>query len=100
MRYIIHDWDDERAIAILKSCRRAMAKNGKLLLSEMVIPPDNRPYFGTIFDLEMQIFNSGSRERTEAEYRVLFEAAGFQLTRIIPTPSFSYVIEGIPVSSL
>ncbi len=96
LQNIIHDWDDDRAIAILESCRRAMAQNGKLLLSEMVIPPDNRPYFGTVFDLEMQIFNSGSRERTEAEYRMLLEAAGFQLTRIIPTPSFSYVIEGVP----
>jgi len=42
---------------------------------------------GTVFDQEMQIFNSGSRERTGAEYRVLFEAAGLQLKRIIPTPS-------------
>jgi hypothetical protein len=58
LQNIIHDWDDERAIAILKSCRRAIVKTGKVLLSEMVIPSDNRPYFGTVFDLEMQIFNS------------------------------------------
>src|SRR5207302_4819565 len=41
LQNIIHDWDDERAIAILKRCRRAMAKNAKVLLSEMVIPLDN-----------------------------------------------------------
>ena len=97
LQNIIHDWDDERAIAILKNCRRAIADDGKLLLSEMVIPPDNRPYFGTIFDLEMQIGTPGGRERTEAEFRALFEAAGFKLTRTIPTPSYSYVIEGVPM---
>lgn len=97
LQNIIHDWDDERAITILKSCRRAMQKQGKLLLSEMVIPSDNRPYFGTVFDLEMQIFNTGSRERTQEEFAALLAAAGFKLTRVIPTPSFSYVIEAVPV---
>ncbi len=97
LQNIIHDWDDERAIAILKNCRRAIADDGKLLLSEMVIPPDNRPYFGTVFDLEMQIGTTGGRERTEAEFRALFETAGFKLTRTIPTPSYSYVIEGVPM---
>jgi len=97
LQNIIHDWDDERATAILKSCRRAIAANGKLLLSEMVIPPDNRPYFGTVFDLEMQVLCGSGRERTESEFRALFEAAGFKLTRVIPAPSYSYVIEGVPV---
>ena len=97
LQNIIHDWDDERATAILKSCRRAISANGKLLLSEMVIPPDNRPYFGTVFDLEMQVLCGSGRERTESEFRALFEAAGFKLTRVIPAPSYSYVIEGVPV---
>lgn len=97
LQNIIHDWDDEHAIVILKSCRRAIPEHGKLLLSEMVIPNDTRTYFGTVFDLEMQIFNSGSCERTEEEFRTLFAAAGFKLTRVIPTPSFSFVIEAVPV---
>ena len=97
LQNIIHDWDDERATAILKCCRRAIAATGKLLLCEMVIPPDNRPYFGTVFDLEMQVLCGSGRERTASEFRALFQAAGFKLTRVIPTPSFSYVIEGVPV---
>lgn len=99
LQNIIHDWDDEHAIGILKSCRRAIPAHGKLLLSEMVIPNNNRTYFGTVFDLEMQIFNSGSRERTEEEFRTLLAAAGFKLARVIPTPSFSYVIEAVPVQA-
>jgi SAM-dependent methyltransferase len=97
LQNIIHAWDDEHAAAILKSCRRAVAANGTLLLSEMVIPPDNRPYFGTVFDLEMQVVTGSGRERTASEFNALFEAAGFKLTRLIPTPSYSYVIEGVPV---
>jgi hypothetical protein len=96
LQNIMHAWDDEHAVAILKSCRRAMAAKGRLLLSEMVIPSDNRPYFGTVFDLEMQVVTGSGRERTGSEFSALFDAAGFKLTRVIPTPSYSYVIEGVP----
>jgi hypothetical protein len=96
MQNVIHAWDDERATAILKSCRRSMMAYGTLLVSEMVIPPDNEPYFGTVFDLEMQVVTGSGRERTASEFKALFEAAGFKLTRIIPTPSYSYVLEGTP----
>lgn len=97
MQNTIHAWDDERAIAILKSCRSAMAAHGRVLVSEMIIPPDNTPYFGTIFDLELQVVTGSGKERTASEFRALFEAAGLRLTRIIPTPSYSYLLEGVPV---
>jgi hypothetical protein len=94
MKHIIHDWDDARALAILKNCHRAMPETGKLLLVEMVIPPGNEPHFGKIQDLEM-LLSPGGLERTEAEFRELFAAAGFELTRIIPTASPMSVIEGV-----
>lgn len=93
---IIHDWDDEHSIAILKNCRHAMGKNGKLLLVEMVIPPGNEPYFGKWLDLHMLVMHGG-RERNEAEYRAILEVAGFKLTNIIPTKFLPSVIEAIPV---
>jgi len=96
LKNIIHDWDDTRAVAILKNCHRAMVENGKLLLVETVIPPRNEPSFGKFLDLEMLVI-AGGCERTEAEYRTLFEAAGFQLTKVITTQSFLSVIEGVPV---
>jgi hypothetical protein len=92
---VIHDWDDESSIAILKNCRRVMPANGKLLLAEMVIPAGNEPFFGKFLDLNM-IVMSGGQERTEAEYRKLFEAAGFTLTKIVHTNSPVCVIEGVP----
>lgn len=94
MKHIIHDWDDARALAILKNCHRAMPETGKLLLVEMVVPSGNEPHFGKIQDLEM-LLSSGGLERTAEEFRALFAAAGFELTRIIPTASPISVIEGV-----
>jgi hypothetical protein len=91
---IIHDWNDERAVAILKSCHRAMAAGKKLLLIERVIAPRGAPDFAAFTDLSMLVL-FGGRERTEAEFRALFEAAGFMLTRVIPTSAQWSVIEGV-----
>jgi hypothetical protein len=98
LKNIIHDWDDERALKILQNCNRAMADNGKLLLVEEVIPPGNALSFGKLVDLNMLVM-AGGGERTEAEYRALFAASGFQLTNVIPLPSpFGFsVIEGVRV---
>ena len=97
LKSIIHDWDDERAIAILKQCHKVMPANGKLLLAELVIPPGNQPFMGKFTDLHMLAVLPGGRERTEAEYRALFEKAGFKLTRIVPTQDDMSIIEGIRV---
>ncbi|MDT5120808.1 MAG: hypothetical protein QOC96_290 [Acidobacteriota bacterium] len=94
MKHIIHDWDDERSISILKNCHRAMKDGGRLLLVEMVIAPGNEPSLGKLMDINMLIL-PGGLERTEAEYRELFAAAGFKLTKIIPTESPVSVIEGM-----
>jgi SAM-dependent methyltransferase len=93
MKLIIHDWDDERAIRILSNCHRAMKDGGKLLLIESVVPASNEPSFSKGMDLHMLIM-TGGRERTESEYRDLFAAGGFTLTRIIPTESPLSIIEG------
>jgi hypothetical protein len=95
LKYIIHDWDDDRAVTILRHCHRAMAQMGTLLLVEAVVPPDDKPHFGKSVDVTMLAF-TGGQERTEAEYRALFASAGFVLTRIIPTASHSSVIVGRP----
>jgi len=96
MKHIIHDWDDARAISILRNCHRAMPADGKLLLVEMVVPKGNEPHFAKIQDLEMML-SPGGLERTESEYRELFAAAGFELRRIIQTASPMSVIEGVKI---
>ncbi len=93
MKHIIHDWDDERSISILKSIGAAMNQGGKVLIIEMVVPEGNEPSPAKAMDLQMLIMESG-KERTKEEYRRLLEAAGFRLTRIVPTKSPYSVIEG------
>jgi SAM-dependent methyltransferase len=93
MSGVIHDWDDEQAIRILDNCRRAMAPNGKVLVVEMVLPARDAPSFAALLDLNMLVMNGG-RERTEEDFRELFDAAGLQVTRMIPTLAPQWVIEG------
>jgi hypothetical protein len=95
---VIHDWEDERSMAILKNCRRAMGEQGKLLLIERLMPTRVEPSVASqtvaLSDLNMLV-NTGGCERTEAQYRALFEGAGFTLTHITPTQSPMHVIEGV-----
>ena len=73
-----------------------MTSYSKLLLAEEVLPPGDQPCYGKLSDLNMLI-SPGGQERTEAEYRALYAAAGFTLTRVIPTRSRISVIEGTAV---
>ena len=94
LKHIIHDWNDEDCLTILGHCRVGMNVGDKVLIVEMVIPERNVPAVSKFLDLEMLLFLTGC-ERTEAEYRALLDAAGFELTRIVPTPSAYGVIEGV-----
>jgi hypothetical protein len=93
---ILHDWEDEQCLTILKHTRRVTPKQGKLLVVELVIPPGNEPFFGKWLDLHMLAI-PGGRERTEAEYSTLFRDAGFELTNIVPTPAGPSVVEAVPI---
>jgi hypothetical protein len=93
---VIHDWDDDHGIRILKNCRRAMTRNGRLLLVEMVVPDADANSFGKLLDLNMLVM-TGGRERTKSEFRTLLAAAGYRLTKIVPTMAPQSVIEAIPV---
>lgn len=96
LKHILHDWDDERAITILKNCHEEMPENGRILVVEIVIQPGNEQFEGKFADLFMLLFLKGA-ERTKKEYRVLFERAGFKLKKIIPTQGTASIIEGIRV---
>jgi hypothetical protein len=95
---VIHDWDDEKAVAILKVVRDALPAKGRLLLFETMIRSDKRLSYPLLSDLNM-IIRTGGCERTLAEYRALYKAAGFNLSRSIETPSPTgmTIIEGKPV---
>jgi len=96
-KHVIHDWDDDRALLILRNCHRVMAPGAKLLLVEGVYPAridQSRESRGAAANDVNMLVNTGGRQRSEAEFRFLYEAAGFDLTRIVPTPGPVSVIEG------
>ena len=96
LKWIMHNWPDERCIEILKNCHAVMAKDAKLLVAEMVMPEQASPSTQAVmFDLHMMAMLNGI-ERTESEFRYLFSEAGFDLTRIIPTGLGVDIIEGVP----
>jgi hypothetical protein len=94
MRWIIHDWNDEKSSLILKNCHQAMPDHGKLLLVESIIPPGDEPAPAKFLDLVM-LFLTGGRERTEEDYQSLLRSNGFELMRVIPTASMVNIIEAV-----
>jgi len=93
MKHIIHDWDDERSVKILRNIAAAAPGHAKLALFEIVMPGevvnDPVPY---LMDLNMLVMVNG-RERTEAEYRELLKAGGWTLQRVVPTQGMFCIIE-------
>ena len=83
MRVVIHDWEDDEAIAILKVCRRAMRETAKLLLVERLVAPPNEVPATKFSDLNMLV-SPGGRERTREEFSDLFARSGFELTLVFP----------------
>ncbi len=92
---VIHDWSDEHALKILRSCRRAIRRDGTLLLLERLLKPANQPDPARYMDLNMMVLMTG-RERTESEFRALLAEAGFFLTRVILTRVPWSIIESHP----
>jgi O-methyltransferase domain/Dimerisation domain len=96
MRDILHDWDDARSVAILKTIRKAMTPASRLLVDEMVMTEDNAPFPGKVYDIEMMAVTSEGKQRTPAQFRALFEQAGMTFSRIIPTSSPFSLVEAFP----
>ncbi|HLL74380.1 MAG TPA: methyltransferase [Pyrinomonadaceae bacterium] len=94
LKWIIHDWDDERALTLLRNCHRSLADGGRLLLVEAVVPEGGEPSFSKWMDLQMLVM-TGGRERTAAEYRALLAEAGFEMTNVIPTKSPVSIVEAV-----
>lgn len=98
MKFIIHDWDDERAGLILRNCRAAADASARVILLEQVVPE----MLGTstadqaVIRADLTMMTVGGKERTAEEYRWLLAGAGWQLERVSrASPEFS-VLEAAP----
>jgi len=98
LKHVIHDWNDEQSAAILRAVRAAIPAHGRLLIVEGLYPAridrslESRG--ATANDVNMLVC-TGGRQRSEAEFRQLFAASGFQLARVVPTFAQVSVIEGV-----
>jgi O-methyltransferase domain len=91
---VIHDWPDAESVEILRTCRRSMPAHGRLLLVEQLLDPAPDPVRTAFSDLTMLVV-AGGQERTRDEYRSLLAAAGFDLTRTVPTGSDLGIVYGV-----
>jgi hypothetical protein len=78
---ILHDWDDESALSILRTIRAAAPDHARLILNESVVPPGNEPDGAKWLDLLMLVLASG-RERDESQWRTLLTEAGFRAEQV------------------
>lgn len=85
LTHIIHDWDDAKSIAILKSVRAAAAEGARLVLYEMRLPEDAEPHPARVLDIVMMAV-TGGRERTPKQYAALLSAAGWRFEAVVDTP--------------
>ena len=94
LKGIIHDWNDEAALKILKNCRRAIHPDGRLLVVDAVLTRSTDPTTA-LMDMLMMVLTRG-RERTESEFRSLLQEAGFSMVQVIGAAGVS-IIESRPV---
>jgi hypothetical protein len=96
LRNVLHDWDDEHALAILRRCRAAIAPHGMLLISEAILPEGPASIELRYCDLQVMV-TLGGRQRSGSEFAALLDAAGFRLGAIRPTGFVLSMVEAVPV---
>jgi len=94
LKYILHNWDDERCVTILSNIRAAMGPRGKVLVADPVISRGNGPEWGKLLDIQMMVVVKGA-ERTKAEFAALFRKAGLRLASLTPTSSPLSIVEAV-----
>jgi hypothetical protein len=94
LKMILHDWDDERCVKILKNCRAAMTPGGRIAVVEMIVGELSDPGPAALMDMNMLAAVPG-QERSLTEYDALLSAAGLRRTAVLRTSSAQSVIEAV-----
>jgi len=95
LAHVIHNWDDEQALAILRAVRAAIPDDGRLLLVEAIIPDDDSPHLAKDLDIRVMTILPGG-ERTESEYTRLLAEAGFRPQPAAGLARVESVMVGVP----
>jgi hypothetical protein len=95
LKQILHDWQDEECLTILRNVRAAMPPQARIAVVEMVLPDDGSQHPGWMYDILMMTI-TGGQERTARQYEALLQQAGLQVERLIPTGTPLSVLEAKP----
>jgi predicted O-methyltransferase YrrM len=94
LKFILHDWDDEKAVKILRRCREALEPGGRIAILELIVGDDGEDSLGVLMDLNM-LACAGGRERTLPEFDALLQRAGLRRTAVLTADSPQSVIEAV-----
>lgn len=92
MRTVLHMWDDETCIRLLRNCARAARPGARIIVIDQLVDPEVPDRMSTLMDLQMFLI-AGGRERSEQEFVSLFERAGLEFTKVVRTPVLLHLIE-------
>lgn len=91
IKRVLHNWNDDRAVDLLRRCATALAPGGRIVAIEAVLAPDQRADMAATMDLEMQVL-LGGRVRRKPELRRLFACAGLAIERFEPLSGGSWLV--------
>ncbi len=92
MKSVLHDWDDNQAIQILRNCSKAMNEKSRLLIIEIVLQPGNSSLYANSMDLLMLAI-TGGKERSLSSFEKMLDASGLILENIYPTSTEFSILE-------
>lgn len=92
LKSVLHNWDDDAAVRILRACRQASTRDGRLLVVGHVLPEGPEPAFGHLLDL-MMLVQFGGQERTREQYRALLARARWTVERVIRTAGALAIVQ-------
>ncbi|KAF2290501.1 hypothetical protein GH714_014150 [Hevea brasiliensis] len=97
LKWVLHDWNDDLCLKLLKNCWEALPSNGKVIVVESILPtvPENNVTSQVLHkeDLMLLSFNVGGKERTRQEFEALASKSGFSSCEFICCAYNSWVIE-------
>ncbi|MBI0375857.1 methyltransferase [Streptomyces albiflaviniger] len=95
LKFVLHDWDDDSCVRILRNCREALEPGGRVLVMELLVDEVGKPGLEPLMDLNMMALSTG-RERSADEFEAVFNRAGLRLVSVTPSASLLSVLEAVP----
>ncbi|TGJ80535.1 hypothetical protein E0Z10_g8218 [Xylaria hypoxylon] len=78
LRNVLHDWPDEKCVAILQNIKPAMTAESRILIDEMILPEKGAPWRAAQQDFIMGACVA-AQERSHGEWLALFHRAGLRI---------------------